>query len=141
LQKLVIDGASLICDPDVFSGGLDDGGESGLLGDFSPSSPLHKTVTTTSQSPTSPPFVANQNGSAAAAAAGGTVAVRAAPGRLEFSPEKAGLDVTPLNLDFLDRSQPPPQPLTALAGMAAPQITPKIYFFISEKSIVVYFKL
>ena len=107
-----------------FSGGLEDGGESGLLGDFSPSSPLHKTVTTTSQSPTSPPFGGNQpqqhhNGSAAhAAGVGGPVAVRAAPGRLEFSPEKAGLDVTPLNLDFLDRSQPPPQPLAALAGMA-----------------------
>jgi hypothetical protein len=92
----------------IFRGGLDDGGESGLLADFSPSSPLHKT---TSHSPTSPPFGGNQQNGSAAGPGG-----RAAPGRLEFSPEKAGLDVTPLNLDFLDRTQQPPQPLAALAG-------------------------
>ena len=93
-----------------FSGGLDDGGlESGLLADFSPSSPLHKT--TTSQSPTSPQHYSgnHQNGNSSGPTG------RAAPGRLEFSPEKAGLDVTPLNLDFLERT---PQPLTSLAGEA-----------------------
>lgn len=51
-----------------FRGGLEDGGEAGLLGDFSPQ-PI-----STTQSPTSPNGVAKDN--------------RAAGGRLEFSPEK-----------------------------------------------------
>ena len=105
-----------------FSGGLDDGGESGLLGDFSPSSPLHLAKTTTaltatsfSQSPSSPPFCGMPH-QPTTTTTPTTTAARATPGRLEFSPEKAGMDVTPLNLDFLDRSQLPPQPL-ALASL------------------------
>jgi hypothetical protein len=104
------------------SGGLDDGGESGLLGDFSPSSPLHKT--TTSQSPASPPFLGMQTQPPTASAA--ISGSRAAPGRLEFSPEKAGKDVTPLNLDFLDRSQPAPLPFASLTGKNAKNIDKNI---------------
>ena len=116
----------------IFSGGIDDGGESGLLGDFSPSSPLHigktaPTLTTAaslSQSPSSPPFSGmppQPSTTTSSTPAGG----RPAPGRLEFSPEKAGMDVTPLNLDFLDRTQPPqPLALTSLTGK--PKTRPKI---------------
>ena len=93
-----------------------------MLGDFSPSSPLHLAKTTTaltatsfSQSPSSPPFCGMPH-QPTTTTTPTTTAARATPGRLEFSPEKAGMDVTPLNLDFLDRSQLPPQPL-ALASL------------------------
>ena len=108
----------------IFSGGLDDGGESGLLGDFSPSSPLHigktaPTLTTAaslSQSPSSPPF-SGMPPQPTTTTSSTPAGVRPAPGRLEFSPEKAGMDVTPLNLDFLDRTQPPqPLALTSITG-------------------------
>ena len=47
-------------------------------------------------------------------------------GILEFSPDKAGQDVTPLNLDFGEREQrdKEKQHLNSIAGKYPPQVTP-----------------
>ena len=46
-------------------------------------------------------------------------------GILEFSPERAGLDVTPADLDFADDTQRKSPPLlSALAGQSSPLESP-----------------